>query len=188
MDDQFPHQVIAYAASKSMALDAAEDFVKKHHLGFSVVYLMPSFVFGPNKLSQTAADFTTGTNEMLFNLLVGKFTAPVLTVSVHIDDVANLHVQSLNSSIPAGRYILDSNGANRTDWSIALPLLKKYFPESIGTVFPENTELKTSDVTFDGTKAEKAFSVTFKGLEEQINDFVEYYLKLISRPGDSIAV
>lgn len=180
MTDQFPNRVFAYLASKSIALDAGEQFIKDNKPPFGVVFLMPTFVFGPNKLSRTVEELTKGSNHYLLDLILGKLKDPSLTVSVHIDDVAKLHVLSLDSSIPPGRYLLDSEGASGTNWSEALPFVRKYFQESIGKVFVEEVEAHPVDIRIDNSKAEETFGIKFKSFEEQVKDTVGFYLSLIS--------
>ncbi|OTB01196.1 hypothetical protein M426DRAFT_223226 [Hypoxylon sp. CI-4A] len=179
--DQFPHRLFAYAASKSIALEAAEQFIKDNKPSFGVVFLMPTFVFGPNKLSRTVDQFSTGSNDILLSHILGKSNNPLLTVSVHIDDVAKLHVLSLKTSVPTGRYLLDSEGTNGTNWSDALPFVKKYFPESIGKVFAKEAEMHPINIRIDNSKAEEAFGIKFKSFEEQVKDTVGFYLSLVSK-------
>ncbi|XDG09715.1 hypothetical protein ABKA04_009330 [Annulohypoxylon sp. FPYF3050] len=179
--DEFPHPLFAYAASKSIALEAAEQFIEDNKPSFEVVFLMPTFVFGPNPLSRTAEDFVKGSNDILLNHILGKSSQPLLTVSVHIDDVAKLHVLSLKASVPTGRYLLDSEGASGTDWSVALPTVKKYYPQSVGKVFAENAEVQTIKIRIDNSKAEKAFGIKWKSFEEQVKDTAGFYLSLASK-------
>ncbi|KAI0006840.1 putative 3-beta hydroxysteroid dehydrogenase/isomerase [Xylariaceae sp. FL0662B] len=178
--DQFPHRLFAYGASKSIALETAEQFIKDNQPSFGVLFLMPTFVFWPNKLSRTVEEFNKGSNDILLNHILGKSKNPLLTVSVHIDDVAKLHVLSLKSSIPIGRYLLDSEGASGTNWSEALPFVKKYFLESIGKVFVGEAEVHPIKIRINNSKAEQAFGIKFKNFEEQVNDTAGFYLGLVS--------
>ncbi|KUI59270.1 hypothetical protein VP1G_06519 [Cytospora mali] len=172
------HHLFAYAASKSLALDAAENFVKAHSPPFDVVALLPTFVFGPSKLVQSADELVRGSNAILLGHLLGKPTGPLLTMSVHIDDVAKSHVKALKPSVPAGKYLLN---CEETDWSVPCTVVKEQFPEQFGSVFPEDVETKTIKLHVDGSKAEKAFGVRFKSFEEQVKETVEYFLSLLSK-------
>jgi nucleoside-diphosphate-sugar epimerase len=98
-----------------MALHAAENFMKTQNPGFDLVLPMPSYVFGPNQLSRTPEEFAYGSNSILLGHLLGKPGIPLITASVHIDDITKTHVLSLNSGIPAGRYLLASGGVNGLD-------------------------------------------------------------------------
>lgn len=169
--------MFAYAASKSLSLDAVDSFVKTQSPPFDVVVLVPSFVFGPGNLDQSADEFARGSNALLLGHLLGKPVGPLPTISVHIDDVAKSHVEALKLSVPAGKYLLDSE---ETDWSVARAVVKKHFPEQVGKLFPEEAETQTIKLHLDGSKAEKAFGLRFKSFEEQVKDTVGYYLGLLS--------
>jgi len=155
--------------------------MKTQNPKFDLVTPMPSYVFGPNRLSRTPEEFASGSNSILLGLLLGKPGLPLMTASVHIDDVAKAHVLSLNSTVPAGRYLLASGGAKGTDWSEALPVVKKYFAEAVGTTFVRDTEVKTMELRTDTSKAEKAFGIQFKSFEEQVKSSAEYYLSLLPK-------
>ncbi|TVY33071.1 putative uncharacterized oxidoreductase [Lachnellula subtilissima] len=170
--------ILAYAASKSMALDAAEKFMETQRPVFDLVVLMPAYVFGPNRLSRTPEDFAYGSNSFLLDHLLGRPGAPLMTSSVHIDDVAKTHVLSLKSFIPAGRYLLASGETAGTDWSEAFQVIKKHFPEAVGATFVKDPEVRTIRVISDTLKAEQAFGIKFKSFKEQVKDAVGYYLSL----------
>lgn len=175
-----PHAapLLAYAASKSMALDAAEEYMETQRPGFDLVVLMPAYVFGPNQLARTREDFARGSNGILLGHLLGRPGAPLMTLSVHIDDVARIHVLSLNEAVPAGRYLLASGGTAGTDWAEAFWVIKRYFAEAIGATFIRDPEVRMMNVRADTLKAERAFDIKFKSFREQVKDVVEYYLSL----------
>lgn len=169
--------MFAYAASKSLALDATDNFVKTEAPPFDVVIVVPSFVFGPGKLKESAEEFARGSNAILLGHLLGKPTGPLLTISVHIDDVSRAHVAALKPSVAPGKYLLNSE---KTDWAIPREVVKRDFPESLGKVFPEEVPTQTIPLHLEGSKAEKAFGFRFKNFETQVKDTVKYYLGLIS--------
>jgi len=178
MKDQFGHPMLAYAASKSMALDATKDFMKAQQPSFDLVELMPAFVFGPNPLARTPEEFIHGSNSVLLNHLLGNEGTGLMSASVHIDDVAKCHVQSLDRSISAGRYLLASD---TTNWEEVIPVVKKYFPQAVGTTFVDDAEVKELKIVCDNEKAEKTFGLKFKSFEEQVKSAVGYYLGLVSK-------
>ncbi|KAI1423701.1 hypothetical protein F5Y12DRAFT_716093 [Xylaria sp. FL1777] len=181
VDDEVQFGMSAYAASKSISIDTAEEFLKSNSPSFETVFLFPSFIFGPNKLSKTVDDFNKGSNTILLNHILGKSKNPLLTVSVHIDDVAKAHVLALQQSVQPGRYILDSGGPTAVNWSDALPFVKKYYPEAIPSVFAEDAEPFSVKMVLDNAKAEKALGIKFKSFEEQVKDTAGFYLSLVSK-------
>jgi nucleoside-diphosphate-sugar epimerase len=172
---QFPHPLLAYGASKSMALDAAENYMKTKKPAFDVVYLMPSLIIGANHLAKTREEFISGTNAPLMKQLLGeKFPAPRLGSSVSIDDVAKLHVLALNP-VSSGRYLVASDGSI---WEDANSIVKEYFPEEIGKSLSAEGEVATVAISVDTEKTQEAFGIKFQRFEEHVKDAVKSYLAL----------
>jgi nucleoside-diphosphate-sugar epimerase len=176
---KFPHELLAYTASKAMSLDAAEDFIKVHKPKYDVVLLMPSLVVGPNPLSKTPEDFISGTNTPLLRLLLGKPVPHMLGSTVSVLDVAELHVLALNTSIPAGRYLAASGGLKGTNWAEAFGVVKKYFSEEAEKTFVTEGKPVIVKIDVDTLKTEKAFGFKFRSFEEQVKSVAENYLALL---------
>jgi len=179
MKAHFPHELLAYSASKAMALDAAEDFIKTHKLEYDVVLLMPSLVIGANPLAKTAEDLLSSTNAPLLGMLLGRPGRPMFGSSVSVQDVAHLHVLALDPSIPAGRYLAASGGPKGTNWAEAFGVVKKHFPESVGKTFVGEGQPVIVSVQVDTLKTEKAFGFEFQNFEEQVKSVVENYIALL---------
>jgi nucleoside-diphosphate-sugar epimerase len=179
MKAQYPHELLAYGASKSMSLDAAEDFIKTHKPKYDVVFLMPSLVIGPNPLSKTAEDYISGTNAPLLRMLLGRPGRPMLGSSISVQDVAKLHVKALDASIPAGRYLAASGGSRGTQWADAFGIIKEHFPDASGNIFKTEGKPVVVPINVDASKTEKAFGIAFKSFEEQVKSVAENYLALL---------
>jgi len=164
-----------------MALDAAEVFMKENKPHFDLVLLMPSLVVGPNPLSTTAEDYISGTNAPLLKMLLGEPGNMMFGSSVSVLDVAELHVLALNSSVPAGRYLVASEGSKGTDWADAFEIVKKHFPEASGTTFVTEGSPIVVLSNVDTLKTQKAFGFTFRSFEEQVQNVAGNYLKLLSK-------
>jgi nucleoside-diphosphate-sugar epimerase len=50
LDTEFPHPLLAYAASKAISLNAAESFLKVENLHFDVIFIMPALTIGESAL------------------------------------------------------------------------------------------------------------------------------------------
>lgn len=172
MKAQYPHELLAYGASKSMSLDTAEDSIKTNKPKYDVVFLMPSLVIGPNPLSKTAEDYISGTNAPLLRMLLGRPGIPMLGSSIPVQDVAKLHVKALETSIPAGRYLAASGGSKGTQWADAFGIVKEHFPEASGKIFKTEGKPVVVPINFDTSK-------TFQSFEEQVKSVAENYLQLL---------
>ena len=115
-----PYQVEfeAYAASKVIALNKTEEFVRTEKPSFDVINLMPSFVVGRNELVTDAKDIAVGSNKTAIGPVLGIKAPFVKTpTSVHLDDVARAHVLALDPKVPGNQsFILNSEGLEGTRW------------------------------------------------------------------------
>lgn len=159
-----------------MALDAAENYMKINKPAFDVVYLMPSLIIGANRFAKTREDFISGTNAPLMNQLLGeKAPMPRLGSTVSIDDVAKVHVLALKQSVPAGRYLVATDGV---EWMNANMIVKDRFPEEIGKSLSADGVVMSVPINVDTEKTQKAFGIKFQSFEEQVEGAVKNYLAL----------
>jgi len=180
----FNHPLFAYAASKSMALDAAEEFLAREKPKFDIIFLVPSLVFGEDPLAVTAKDVLTSSNGILMRLLLGEPSNPTLGSAVSLQDVAALHVLALDSKVPAGRYMAASGGAEGTNLLDAFDIVKRHFPEASEKVFTKQGEMPIVKINIDTSKTEKAFRLTFQSYEKQVKSVVSSYLFLLKKEGN----
>lgn len=182
----FTLESAAYAASKVRALNATEKLLDQHKPHFSVVHVHPSFVIGKNELVTDAKDITIGTNAIMFQQVLGvKRPKPTPGASVHLHDVAFLHVKGLDPAIPDRQSLLASSGGIKgTVWGDAIDIVKLKFPDAVkdGTI-PNNGESLTSikSARFDTTETERLTGIQFKSYEEQVLSVTEHYLELIGQ-------
>ena len=178
VNTKVPHELLAYSASKSRSLSAAEDFIKTNKPSYDVVFLMPSLLLGNNPLAKTRRELFSGSNAPLLGTLLGQFGRPILDSSVSLEDTVRLHVVALDTSIPAGRYLVASNGPEGAPWGDAISIVKKYFPEASGKVFATDETPTVVPLNVDFSKTEKAFGIKFQSFEEQVKSVTENYLAL----------
>lgn len=181
----------AYAASKVRALNATERLLaERSPLHFSVVHVSPAFVIGANELVTDVKDITNGTNGTMFSqVLGGSSPYPVPGNSVHLHDVAFLHVKGLDAAVPDGQNLIASSGGVRgIVWGDAIEIVARKFPEAVknGTL-PNNGHAKSKVALVDTTETQKLTGVQFKSYEEQVVSVTEHYLRLMeSGTGDSL--
>jgi hypothetical protein len=105
-----------------------------------VVNIYPSFVIGKNELVKNAKDITLGTNALAIAPVIGaKSDNPITGCSVHVDDVAFMHVKGLDLNVPAGSYIGNSDDYAGTVWQNATGIVAEHFPKPVEKgIFPNN--------------------------------------------------
>lgn len=178
----FGVEFAAYAASKVRALNATERLLDQHKPHFSVVHIHPGFVVGKNELITDAKYITSGTNGVMFAQVLGvKSPTSTPGTSVHLHDVAFLHVKGLDPAIVDRQSLLaSSGGVNGTVWGDAIGIVKRRFPEAVKNGnLPNNGELPTVSARFDTTETERLTGIQFKSYEEQVVSVTQHYLELI---------
>ncbi|KAL2071870.1 hypothetical protein VTL71DRAFT_13105 [Oculimacula yallundae] len=180
---KFEIPLLAYAASKALSLEAAEAFIDEKKPHFETVFLMPTLVVGANGLAKTAEETLLSTSGLLLKLLLGQPGNPIIGVSVHVDDVAKLHVLALKPEVPAGRYLVSSEGPKGSDWHSGFAVVKKYFPDAVGKVFVTEAERYIVPANVDVTKTEEAFDFKFASFEEQAKSAIGNYVDLLAKEG-----
>jgi hypothetical protein len=140
-------------------------------------------VLGRDDLVTSAADIVKGTNAMVLGPLLGKSSAdPSPGSSVHLDDVAEIHVRALQHNIPGNtNYIATANAPTGIQWADALALVKREFADACEKgLFTVNgaEEPKTLPSSVGSSLTEKTFGIKFKGFDEQVRSLAEHYLEL----------
>jgi nucleoside-diphosphate-sugar epimerase len=176
-DEQNP--LIAYQAAKQLGLAYIND-VRDSKPSFSIVTLLPGFIIGPNLLAKTQADYQTGSNSLFISPLKGaQSQSPFLSSTVHIADVAKLHVAALSSDIKDGNYLLSSNSPQGTDWDEALDFARSIYPGAVAEgKFSLSGSQPTIPALIDSTDTERTFGILLRPWKEQVRDLLDHYLSL----------
>lgn len=152
---------------------------------YDLVHIHPTFVLGRNELALTPATAGDGTNRLILSIVLGtKELYPWVSMTVHLDDVARLHVEALHPQIPAGSYIAASNDPsgtlNGSKWENVNEIVAKKFPEAVRRgLLPNDGHRVTVRKHVDSSKTEKAFGIKFKGFESQVESVIGHYLELL---------
>jgi nucleoside-diphosphate-sugar epimerase len=174
----------AYAASKTRALNEAEEWVKHERPVFDVVHVHPSCVVGRDELHNSRQYLrSSGTNKYIVNVAIGVDNPhPAPSATVHVQDVARVHVGALKATIPGNTsYVVTSNDSpdthNGNNFNDVSRIVAKYFPEAISKgVLPNNGRQSFKVVRFDASLTEKLFGFTHLSWEEQVKDVIDQYL------------
>ncbi|KAL7932987.1 hypothetical protein V8C35DRAFT_305969 [Trichoderma chlorosporum] len=181
----FANILHAYAASKSAAFNKTKEFIAERNPSFAVNHIFPVFVLGRDDTVSTAEQIVKGTNNMLMGPLLGTERPPIPGPSVHVDDVARLHVLALDPKVEGNQdFLAASHPFEPFNWSDSINIIKKHFPQAVAEgVFDQSVVDKLVSIKgiIDSTKAEKVFGFKFKTFEEQVQSVVGHYLELLGK-------
>ena len=147
---------------------------------------MPTFILGTRDLASTPTTLASGSNGIaLSNILGSSLPNPIPGTTVHIDDIARIHIAALTSDSIKGQhedFVLNANGTDGIVWNDALKIARKHFPDAVAKgVLPLGGNTQTARRKIDGGKAEREFGIQMKGFEEQIVSLVGQYVELAEK-------
>ena len=135
-----------YINSKIAATNFVDEYVAKSGLAqFSIVNLMPGWILGPEELSRSKQLAFKGSNLILgwlfaqLNLapflgLPENEDAPLLSETVHLDDVVDGHINALNTEKVPGHYrnfLLCSDSPSGPVIMDAADIVRKELPQEV---------------------------------------------------------
>ena len=172
----------AYAASKIFARNATTEFIRTRKPHFDVINVMPTFVIGRSELVQTPEEAVTqGTNKLaLLAPLGNKLTTPTTGATVHVDDVARIHILSLDPKVEGGQNFSAHSG----NWELdsASEIVKRRFPEAMAKgVFSVDGDVPSSKLLVDSSKTEEVLGFKFLDWESQVTSVAGHYLELVAK-------
>ena len=176
----YPHVFAAYAASKKLAYNRTRDFIAKEKPQFTIVNIMPTFVVGPNELATTTDAVPSGSNGLALSVLLGaKNPNGMPAATVHVDDVAFLHIAGLDPKVQGNKNFGANYDVNGIKWDDAIDIVKKHFPKEVEKgVFPLGGSQTSLPMPFDASGSEKFFGFKFKDFVTQIVDTAGFYAKV----------
>ncbi|KAK3299459.1 uncharacterized protein B0H64DRAFT_472587 [Chaetomium fimeti] len=181
--------VAAYVASKISALQAADAWVTANAPHFDLVHLHPGFVLGPHHTATTLPRALQGGNTLVMAALRAAGLrrrrprgSTHAAVSVHVDDLAKVHVRALHQgTVPGGcGYIV----ARPAAWEDVPRIACARFPDVFGVSPPAGPAGPIGNVTAKGLNiddegTQDAFPrIQFAGFEEQVVSVIQQYLDL----------
>ena len=186
IEEPYESEFTAYAASKVAALHATEAWIASQDPDFDVIHLHPGFVLGRNEIATTTVESMKGTNAVVLAMLLGKKFGPFAGATVHVQDVARVHVQSLQPTVPGNQSYILSQPAR---WNDAKEIAKHAFPEAVERrILTGSGNVDTTDVPIDSSLTERVFGIRLQSFESQVKSLVGHFLELRSRkPSPSIS-
>ncbi|KAL8651535.1 MAG: hypothetical protein Q9226_004670 [Calogaya cf. arnoldii] len=150
---------------------------------------MPSFVIGKHELLTTPDDIISPKTTNLVPLapIFGDgmpFAFPGLTV--HIDNVAKVHIAALDPKIDGNQdLVLTAGGIDGIQWNDAKEIVRRGFHDAVEKgLLPCQGSTETRMIKVDGSKAEKVFGFKYKDLKEQIVSVVGQYLEAVEKSNE----
>lgn len=147
---------------------------------------MPVFVLGRDETVTEASSIAKGTNGLLMGPVLGYARDyPLNGTSVHVDDVAKMHVLALDGKIEGGQDVLAAGpDFGMINWAEAFEIIKRRYPKEYADGvfgFDGIAPPATTVSRVDSAKAGKAFGIEFKSYEEQVISVVDHFLELSGR-------
>ena len=155
--------------------------MKKNSPTFDLINIEPCSVLGSDETATDVMGVLKGSNYSVLSAVIGQpLENPMPGLPVHVEDVATMHVQALDPSIPGNEDYL-ACGTN-VQWTQTTDIVKKHFPkECEAGILKVDKCLITAPLKVSNAKAKKVFGIEFKSFEEQICDVVGQYLGFINK-------
>ncbi|RAL03179.1 cinnamoyl-CoA reductase [Aspergillus ibericus CBS 121593] len=173
----------AYILAKITELNRTDEFIDTQNPHFSIVHIIPGYVFGHDHLVHDAE--TARTKASSCGMLLRGFTGeelpnPMHGGFVHIDDLALVHLKALElettSETPS------SFGAcTMVDFSSVWEIIEKRFPKAVAEGIFERGEYHTLPVMYDSSETERVLGIKFRAFENAVCDVAVQYLELMGR-------
>lgn len=174
----------AYAAAKTKALNATKRFIEAEKPSFDVINVLPTFFVGKNELVTDSKNILSGTNAFAFAPILGHVSDQALPGSVnHVDDVAKVHLLSLDPKIEGNQdFGIQAGGTNGIVWDDNIEIVKRRFSEAVKDGrLPASGRQPTKTVLYDTSRTEKVLGIKFQSYEDAVVSVTEHYLELLEK-------
>jgi len=175
----------AYSASKVLAFNATNEFMEKNKPQFDVITFFPGPVLGPGLLFNTVEGAASSMNGYIGGQILGQEPRPPFSnASVHVIDLAKLHVLALDPKIEGNQdFVATYKGTSKYQWNEVLDIAKKYFaPEIEQGILKLSEGQQQINVLVDGSKVERVFGKVFgfeyKSFEDMVRDVAQQIVDL----------
>lgn len=177
----YKSEFAAYAASKCRALQVAEEYMETERPFFDAVYIHPGFVLGANTAAITEKQAMKGTNSMVAALLLGHNEGQYAGVSVHAEDVARIHVESLSFYILGNQSFILGEQVER--WTDAIDIAEAECPDLFASKFLTTSGYyRTVNIPVDTSLTRHTFGMDFISFADQVKSVVQHWAKIRQSP------
>ncbi|KAG5986222.1 hypothetical protein E4U43_005614, partial [Claviceps pusilla] len=181
----FQDAFAAYDASKALSFAATKEFIRKNKPLFDVIHILPSIVLGRDDTVRQVSSFIKGTNGVLIAPLLGQARDfQIIGSTVHVSDVAEMHVLALDPKIRGNQDFLAA-AEDTIDWADSFDIVKRRYPEEcekgIFKVDERSLLPPTKPTRVDSSKARSVLGIKFKTFEEQVVSVFDHFFELRSQ-------
>lgn len=182
----YTYQYAAYKASKAMALNESEAYMKREAPRFDLISIIPTWIFGRDELvtrHDIFASLGTANATLLAPLLGHKNDVAMNACFIYIGDIAKMHVLALDPKVPGNQaFVGSSDGIGNTRWEDMFDIVKEEFPEAVaGGRLPLGGTQPTTVIPLDASKSEQVLGIKFVPFREQLKEVVGQYLELLTK-------
>jgi nucleoside-diphosphate-sugar epimerase len=176
---------MAYRASKILASAAVRDFIAKEKPRFDVVEVLPAYVQGFNEPVTSAkelVDRPSSNCTMILFALGHKETTPRPVDFVHVEDVAEVHVDAMEAEhVTSGERFIASY-PRPFEWAEVEESIRKLFPEEVKNgILPLGGEITGFTIGLDVSKTVERFGIHFRGLDDMVQSLIGQYVDLVKK-------
>lgn len=162
-----------YHASKLLANNATWNFWKTARTHYALVTIHPAFVYGHNLVQTSAEEVMSSSNGGLWKTIMDG--VPVTRVTgVHIQDVADAHIKTLDPKIVDGsKYLLSGKKAT---WSEVAEIVQRSYPDAGAKI---TLDVEGESMPTDTSKAEGELEIQWRPLEEMVQEVMDQQLGFV---------
>lgn len=185
----FANAFEVYNVAKQLTREGVEVFIATESPHFDIIQVIPSVMFGPVGLATSPVDYFTSSNGLIMAPLMGfPLPGPVPGMICHLDDVAYVHVASLDPKIQGNQnFAVNQHFEQTVDYADAKRIVKQWFPEAVKQgLLPCTGQADTFYCPVDATRTEEVFGIKFRGFEDMVRYTVGGYLALAKRQPDEV--
>lgn len=138
-------------------------------------------VIGPDARASSGAELMESTRALVLGLLMESTGPELVGATVHVDDVAQAHIDALKPSVPGNTdYILSSDAPEGIVWEDAKDIVRKEFPNAVESgILRLSGSMGTRKFRVNTSETVKAFGWRCASFYKTIKDLVGQYLGFI---------
>ena len=165
-----------YRASKTLAEQAAWEFVEKEKPNFELSTLNPPLVLGPVVQYLNSLDNLNTSNQRILKIMTGKWKEKVdptgMYLWVDVRDIALAHVKAIELPEAAGKRFFITAGYF-THQEI-IEIIRGNFPDLASNLHPSPANDLPKDIyKYDNSRSIKVLGLQYRSLEESVVDTVK---------------